>query len=79
MSDHIHKLQFVERGGVKCETLGCNVYYSEEHILQILDRLTNEGKKVLTGVCECRNDWDACEIGTDCPKCGQLIIRSIVV
>lgn len=52
MNDHTHKMQFVERGGVQCETLGCNVYYSEEHILQILDRLANEGNKALVETCE---------------------------
>lgn len=39
---HIHELQFVEKGGVQCSTLGCHVYYSEEHIIKILERLANE-------------------------------------
>lgn len=39
---HIHELNFIEKGGVKCSTLGCRVYYSEEHIIQILERFANE-------------------------------------
>lgn len=38
---HTHQLQFVEKGGVKCSTLGCQVYYSEEQIIKILDQIAN--------------------------------------
>lgn len=52
---HIHKLQFIEKGGVQCSTLGCHVYYSEEHIIQILERLANENasqQSVEQTICE---------------------------
>ena len=39
---HIHELQFVEKGGVQCSTLGCDVYYSDVDIIHILERLANE-------------------------------------
>lgn len=40
--NHIHELQFVEKGGAQCSTLGCHIYYSEENIIKILERLANE-------------------------------------
>jgi hypothetical protein len=39
--NHTHQLQFVEKGGVKCSTLGCQVYYSEEQIIKILEQIAN--------------------------------------
>lgn len=59
---HIHELQFVEKGGVQCSTLGCHVYYSEEHIIKILERLANENA----------SQQGVQLTGLHCPECGVL-------
>jgi len=68
---HIHKLQFIENGGVQCSTLNCPVYYSEEHIIQILERLANENASqqsfAVAKYCpQCGNKYD----GVLCGECG---------
>lgn len=40
--NHIHEMQFIEGGGVKCAILGCERKYSEDEIILILNNIANE-------------------------------------
>ena len=60
---HIHEMQFVEIGGVRCNHLGCGWQYSEDEIIAILDRLANERQPTTGAV-------DGLSV-LSCAECGE--------
>lgn len=50
---HIHEMQFIEGGGVKCAVLGCEWKYSENEIILILNNLANENASQQSFAKEC--------------------------